>query len=80
MAITKENLQGIGIIAFGAFFLIFVTVLYRLNYIKIDRLPIYYGLSSVLVVIGIIILLLSRKMTQPLPRNKKRDKKRNRAT
>ena len=75
MAIGKALWQGLGIIIFGVFFIILSSVLYNLNYIKSNHLTIFYALSALLIVIGVVMLVLSRRM--PQPSNIKKAKQRN---
>ena len=63
MAKTKSFPQGIVIMIIGVFFLILTSVLYDLRYINFDRLLIFIGLSIFLVIIGVIILRLSKRIS-----------------
>jgi len=56
----KTFWQGLWIIVLGVVFLILTFVLYDMGYVKSDRLIIYYGPSAVLVVLGVVVLVLSR--------------------
>jgi len=69
MVRTKIPLQGVGIIAFGIFFLILISILNALNYVKSNRLLIFDALSILLIIIGVVIIVLSKRTQQHL--NKK---------
>ena len=68
---TRTLWQGLGITIFGAFFIILTSVLYILNYVKGERVFIFYGLSVVLVAIGVVMLLLSRRIPQQITKNQR---------
>jgi hypothetical protein len=61
---NKVLWQGTAIAIFGAFFIILASVLHVLNYIKGDRVFVFYGLSIFLVAIGVVLLLLSKRTPQ----------------
>jgi hypothetical protein len=54
--------QGLGLVAFGIFFIILTFALFHLGYVKSDRLAIFYGLSALLVAMGAVLLMLSKRM------------------
>jgi len=60
----KALWQGLWIIALGIFFLILTFVLHDLSYIKSDRLVLYYVPGAILVVLGVVAILLSRRLPQ----------------
>lgn len=64
MARTKAFPQGLAIMIIGVFFLILTSVLYALKYLSIDRVLIFYGLSIFLVIIGVVVLELSKRIPQ----------------
>ena len=62
---TKSLLQGLGIMIIGVFFLTLSSLLYHFNYIKsISRLVIFDVLSIVLVALGLVLILLSRRLPE----------------
>ena len=61
---NKVLWQGRAIVGFGAFFIILTFVLHALNYVKGDRVFVFYGLSIFLVVIGVFLLFLSKRAPQ----------------
>jgi uncharacterized membrane protein len=61
---NKASLQGKLIIVFGVVFIILISSLYMLSYVKGDRVFIFYGLSVLLVVMGVVMLLLARRVPQ----------------
>ena len=67
----KAIMQGLVFVIVGAFFLILSTVFYALGTIKIDRLIIFVALSAILVIMGVVIPLLSRNVSQPSKRKKR---------
>ena len=60
----KALWQGLWIIALGVFFLILIFVLHDLSYIKSDRLIIYYVPSAILVALGVVAVVVSRRTPQ----------------
>lgn len=64
MAKNKVSPQGLVITVIGVFFLILTSVLYGLKYINIDRLLIFYGLSIFLVIIGVVVFTLSKRIAR----------------
>ena len=60
----KALWQGLWIIALGVFFLILIFVLHDLSYIKSDRLIIYYVPSAILVALGVVAVVVSRRAPQ----------------
>ena len=59
---NKASLQGLLIIVFGVVFIILISSLYVLSYVKGDRVFIFYGLSALLVVMGVVTLLFARRV------------------
>jgi hypothetical protein len=68
---NKGFAQGLGIIAFGVLFLILTSVLYHLGDVAGSRLVIFYGLSAFLIAIGVVAIVLSRRMQTPKPQKAK---------
>ena len=58
---NKIRWQGLGIAVLGVFFIILTSVLYALDYVKSDRLIVFYGLSAFLAAIGVVLLVLLQK-------------------
>ena len=61
---NRAFLEGIGITIFGTFFLVLSFALYEVRYVKGDRLIISFSLSVFLIVIGVVLLFLYRRMTR----------------
>jgi len=70
----KALWQGLWIIALGVFFLILIFVLHDLGYVKSDRLIIYYVPSAILVVLGVVAVVFSRRALQGTSVEKQRQK------
>ena len=70
----KALWQGLWIIALGVFFLILIFVLHDLGYVKSDRLIIYYIPSAILVVLGVVAVVFSRRALQGTSVEKQRQK------
>ena len=66
---AKKPGWGFVILAIGIFFIIVTSVLYALDIIKSNRLLIYDSASFLLVVLGVIYVVLSRR----LPREQKHE-------
>lgn len=64
MATPNVPRQGYIILAIGVFFLIVTLVLYALGIIKTNRLLIYDSVSGLLVVLGIVYVVLSKRVAQ----------------
>ena len=60
----KALWQGLWIIALGVFFLILTFVLHDIGYVKSDRLIIYYVPGAILVVLGVVAVVISRRVSQ----------------
>jgi len=63
MATARNPVQGYLILAIGIFFLLVTTALYFLNRIKSSLLPMYLAVSAVLVVLGVLYAILTRKLS-----------------
>jgi len=61
---AKMSLQGFIILAIGVFFVIVSLVLYALDIIKSNRWLIYEIASVLLVGLGVVYIVLSRRLLQ----------------
>jgi len=64
MATSNTSWQGYAIFAIGIFFLIVTLILYSLNVIKGNRLLMYDGVSLLIVVLGVVYVVLSRRLPE----------------
>lgn len=57
----RAFLQGLGIIVFGVIFIALTSALYFLSYVKGDHVFLFLGLSGVLIFLGVVAILVSKR-------------------
>jgi len=62
METTRTAWQGYAILAIGFFFIVVTFVLYGLGKISSSRLLIYDGVSVLVVVLGVVYVVFSRRL------------------
>ena len=64
MATNRASWQGYVFLGIGVFFLVVTFVLYAVDVVKSNRLLMYIGVSVLLVVLGIVYVVLSKRIPQ----------------